>query len=458
MLASSAGAGPLDDLRQELAGLRAQVDRAEARQRAQLATAVIAPAADNPQLGRFRRSYTIPGTKTSLSIRGRVKLDALYTTEAGLGDTFGLFTAPAPGTAAEFTNGQTRLHVRETRFTIRTLTPTDVGRLETYVEGDFFGFLGTETNTNSNNFRLRQAYATIGNFLFGQTWGNMVIPGSYANTVDFGGTQGVWFSRSAQIRYAHVFNENWIGEISVENPSSVFPASLASPFSPGLFKVDLSAGVGSNEDRIPDFVAKLTYNADWGSLSLAGLFGVHDINTISVPAPGSSMVLKDLLPMWALQLGGRVQTWGRDSIGFSISYNEGAGRTLTAHIGPTTYVNIDAAGEPSLKTISSMGLAIHYEHWWRPDLYSVIAYGTTQIDYPSDRIPAGILRPTFIGLPERKDSFHVNLQWVPVAGVGVGIEYILGYVDFKIGDALANAGVDDDNTFQRVVFSVGFSF
>jgi len=88
----------------------------------------------------------------------------------------------------------------------------------------------------------------------------------------------------------------------------------------------------------------------------------------------------------------------------------------------------------------------------------VAAYGITDIDYPNQVAPAGVIRPTFIGFTDTVQSVHVNLQWIPVPRVTLGIEYILGIRDIRISNAARAAGADDDSTAQRVQLGAKFAF
>ncbi len=115
-------------------------------------------------------------------------------------------------------------------------------------------------------------------------------------------------------------------------------------------------------------------------------------------------------------------------------------------------------GVPTIEQIDVFAFNAHYEHWWTDNLYSVAAYGISDVDYPSQLVPVGEARPTFIGFRETFQTVHVNLQWIPVPRVTLGIEYILGVNDRRISNAAALAGADDDATAQRVHLGAKFAF
>jgi outer membrane murein-binding lipoprotein Lpp len=459
MLAGPAGAESLGELKERLAELKAKVAALEARRNDEAAQAVMAPAiapAQAVQAGTFRSSFKLPGTNTSFRMGTFVKLDAHYSTMQGIGDSFAFFLIPAPGAAQTQSNGHTRIHARQSRIFFMTRTPTDLGQIETFVETDFFGGGGNETVSNSHALRLRHAYGQIGGLLFGQTWSNMVNTRAFAGTLDFAGSAGIWFARQGQIRYTLPLDDNWSLSASVENPQSVFVASTVSRFAPGVPPASFG-GVGSTEDRIPDFTAKVTYSDTWGDIALAGLVGAYDINTLARNTPGGTTILDETEPFFAVTIGGRIYTFGDDSFGFTASYNDG-GRGFWPFFFPTAYVNVDAAGTPSIETIDSYGFSANYEYWWTDDVWSVVAYGISDIDYPSQNIPAGTTRPTFIGLLETSQTVHVNLRWRPVPRLWFGIEWMASKNDYNIANAARAAGADDDLTAQRIQFAAEFRF
>ena len=69
--------------------------------------------------------------------------------------------------------------VRQTRFGVKSLIPTKVGDLRTVFEFELFG-VGAQAG--ETNFRLRQAYGELGQFLAGQTWSPFMDPEVLPNT------------------------------------------------------------------------------------------------------------------------------------------------------------------------------------------------------------------------------------------------------------------------------------
>ncbi|WP_330217999.1 porin [Marinobacter similis] len=90
--------------------------------------------------------WMVPGTNTTVTIGGYVKLDMIYDFDQDMGDS--LFVAGLD-TANSESDPSFRAHARQSRVRIKTTTPTEVGDVKTTVEGDFYGGGGNEIFSNS---------------------------------------------------------------------------------------------------------------------------------------------------------------------------------------------------------------------------------------------------------------------------------------------------------------------
>lgn len=190
-LALGAFAAPALAQSDELADLRARVDQLETAQ---------------SNLG-----FNLPGN-TRVEVYGYAKLDLIFDLDAPLGTTFAGIGSLTPGFTSD---SNSRAHAFQSRLGFRTTTDTDLGKLMTVVEGDFFG-------SGGGSFRLRHAYGSLGGLLAGQTWTNFMPIESYPGTLDFQGPAGIPFTRQAQLRYTYDPGSGLKLSGSVENdPSSV---------------------------------------------------------------------------------------------------------------------------------------------------------------------------------------------------------------------------------------------
>jgi hypothetical protein len=209
-LAIAASVDSPEDLGRQLEALRAQVIELDRKQQA--AERQQADAAKNVvTAGATKGSFKLPGSNTSVTLGGYVKLDTVFSNpSAGVGSTADLFLQPnaiavGPGSADNERN-QVKFGARESRMFAKTSTPTAWGDLVTYVEGDFYGADGNESVSNSNGLRLRHAYGSLGPLLGGQTWTNFMYVPALPETLDFGGPVGQIFDRQAQVRWTQPFD------------------------------------------------------------------------------------------------------------------------------------------------------------------------------------------------------------------------------------------------------------
>jgi hypothetical protein len=346
---------------------------------------------------RADKQFKVPDSDTSVTVGGYVKLDAILSDRSAGVDSVGdqqlnASLIPVGPTAGQHKTNQVTLHARQTRLFFGTSTPTSYGDVTTYIEGDFFGADGNESVTNSNNFRIRDAYGTFGHLLAGQFWTNFFNEQTYPETLDFGGAVGEIFIRQAQLRWTQKFARgDW--SVSAENPESV----LAVPGSATPFR--------SDSDHAPDFNARLKLGAGRGTYSL-GLLGrnIH-IDSPSAPAATSGK--------WggAATFNGIVPTFGRDDLRFDVNAGNAIGRYQVAGFLPDGY--LDASGHLQLARQESAFIA--YRHFWTPTLRSNLELSAT-----NSRPPAG----TFNGINQADHSQHLNLIWSPVANVNLGAEFL----------------------------------
>ena len=110
--------------------------------------------------GATKGSFKLPGTDTSFTLSGYVKLDAVFSNPSiGADNSADLFlnpsSIPVGPTAGENQHNQVKFGARATRLSSRRI-------LDTHVEFDFYDADGNESVSNSHGIRFRHAYATLG--------------------------------------------------------------------------------------------------------------------------------------------------------------------------------------------------------------------------------------------------------------------------------------------------------
>lgn len=406
----SAAAETLQALKAELERLRQRVEELE-RQQTETAQAVETQQEQTRHMvtaGDTPGSFKVPGTDTTITVGGYVKLDAIYDVDEDLGDTLFPGAVLTDGEAND--EGNVRLHARQSRLFIKTSSPTPMGDLKTHWEGDFFGGGGNEIFSNSNSFRIRHAYGSLGNFLAGQTWTNFMQFIAYPATVDFGGPMGVSFIRQAQARYTWPLAEGATLAVSLENPEAT--------------------GFAGSTDPAPDVTARL--NWENGPVQLQGSavlrYLEYDDGLDSDSAVGYGVLLAGSY------------TAGNTTLMLSGIYGEGVGRYVYLANGSPDGSGIGEAfidNDGSLETIEAWGGVAGISQKWSDTLSSNIVYGISAGNRPE---------------PNSTDALrtlHVNLFWSPVARTTFGIEYSRAEKELATGA---------DGSANRIQFGAQYSF
>lgn len=364
--------------------------------------------------GNLKGSIKLPGSATSLAFGGYAKLDTLFSSVSGGGDKFGdqsFVVQEIPiGNARVGEHGQLTMHVKETRFWFRSLTPSQRGDVSTLLELDMFGASDAYTP------RLRHAYGTVGNFVAGQTYTTFTNVAALPEILVAGGPVAEIAVRQPQVRWRrHIDQTPMTLRLALEYARARVTEGTDAISSPG-------------DERYPDMVLRLNGDYDWGGLSLAALGRQIRISETSG---------RDLQE-WGggVSLSGRVDVGRLDNLRFMFSYGNAVGRYVTAGAYPDA--SVDAAGNMELNTVHGGMLA--YQHFWTDVLRSSVAMSYSRADLP-DYVSSSLTREA--------RSAHINLLWNPLPQVMVGGEYIYGLRVLQDGQ---------EGDLNRLQFSTRFSF
>jgi DcaP outer membrane protein len=412
--ASIAAADPVDEMRSEIESLQRRLADLEASK----AKADAAPPAVTA--GATKGSFKLPLSDTTVTLGGYVKLDALYSDRsAGVDSQGNQFYNPGlvpVGPAADNAKSQTTLHARQSRLFMKTATPTALGDLTTYVEGDFFGADGNETTSNSNGFRIRHAWGQLGHFGAGQFWTNFMNEAALPETLDFGGPAGQIFVRQAQVRWTQATGPiEWSG--SLENPESLFGVT------------GNAAPVRADRDRYPDMVGRAKIATGFGTYTVQAM--ARDIRIDS----GAPIAATDSRWGGAVGVSG-VIPFGRDDVRFEVNAGNAIGRYQD--LGVFADGMVDANHHVKLVPILS-GYAA-YRHFWAPTWRSSLVLSAARADNPSGTVGT---------LNREVASGHLNLIWQPTASFQTGGELILARREIEDGRS---------GDLRRIQFSAQYSF
>jgi hypothetical protein len=387
-------ADPIEDLKAQVDSLSTKVTELEQKK----ATATTPPDATASNVvtgGATKGSFKLPGSETSVTLGGYVKLDAIFSDRsAGVGSTadqeYEAGNVPVGAAAVDNERNQVKLHARQSRFNIKTSTPTALGDQTTFVEFDLFGASGNESVSNSNNLRVRHAYGTLGGLLIGQTWTTFSDVATYPETLDFGGPAGVIFARQAQVRWTQPFaGGQWA--IALENPESVVSLQTGEAFR-------------ADDDRFPDVAGNIKFDTAWGKYSIAAL--ARQIRVDSASAPAS----RDQKWGGAFGVNGVIPVFSRDDVRLSAYYGNAIGRYSIG------FFTDGILATDSHVVLPNQWLAMAaYRHFWNANLRSTIALSGLRSNNPAG---------TAGNVNKAAESAHVNVIWSPLAQVNLGLEYI----------------------------------
>jgi len=435
------------------------------------------PGAPLSGAGSFPQSFIVPGTNTSLRVGGFVQLDTWYDMSAfgnssspGATDhlapeSVGLTGNGIPGNLAAHTDhGEWRWTAQNSRPHIETRTPTAYGELKTYVELDFSGNTspcgangtgnascgGTQTNFNQQSLaRLRQAYGTLGPWLFGQTNSNFAdlaaLPDTLDAFVEAGGFMGVGTVRQPQIRYTYLLPDGITTSASVEAMASGGILATAGTGGGSVTFNDFNAP--GFAEKWPALTAGVTMQQPWGHVALHMAVAQERFKqlglTKGLPPAASFGGIPALgtgghISRWGYQLSqsGHFNTWGKDKITWFLQYGQGAAQYSWAlnELGtqweeglvcsaPATGVTL-VCSQPRV-----MGVNVGYSHSWNGEWRSGVSFGYDQVSRPNaagDWGQAGLSPAAANALAslERKHySVAANVLWTPIHGVQFGVEY-----------------------------------
>ena len=390
----------------DLSSLKAQVDLLQAKisqlENAQAQAASAPPPSQGVTTGATPGSFKLPGSDTSVTLGGYVKLDAIYSSVSAGTNSLGdqaMVPNLIPLTQAN-EKKQLTLHVRQSRVFAKTSTPSAYGDVVAYIEGDLFASAssGDESNANGHGFRLRHAYGAIGGLLTGQYWTTFMNEATIPETMDFGGPVGQMFVRQAQVRWTQSFaNGDW--SVSAENPESVLGLST---------KLGTAISYRADDDRVPDLVARVRFAAGSGKYSLHAM--ARNVRVDSAAGAASPGIV-DSKTGGALSFAGVISTMDKDDLRFAVNAGNVIGRYQQLSFFSDGYVS--PTGRLELANVVS-GYAA-YRHFWTDTLRSTLVLSAARSSNPEWALG---------DLNKRSESAHLNLVWSPAKSVNLGAEYI----------------------------------
>jgi hypothetical protein len=292
--------------------------------------------------------------------------------------------------------------VRQSRFGVRSTTPTDLGNLNTIFEFELFG---TGVDSGQTTFRLRHAWGDIGAIGAGQTWSPFMDPDVFPNSLEYWGPTGMVFFRNVQLRYTPIIGTH-TAMIALERPGASGDQGVYAD------RVELD-GI-KPRFPLPDFSGAYKYTQDWGYVRAAGMLRkinwddtLEDDFDLSGDAIG-----------WGFNLSSNLKPTSGDTVRLQFAFGEGIQNYMNdapVDIGIAT--NRGDRIRPLVgEALPLIGLVAFLDHSWSPRFSSTVGYSLTDIDN-SDGQAANAFKTAHYALgnilyyPAPNVMFGGELQW-----------------------------------------------
>jgi hypothetical protein len=300
-------------------------------------------------------------------------------------------------------DGKTFFGVRQTRFGVRSSTPTKYGELKTLFEFELFG---TGVDAGQTTFRLRHAYGELGQFGAGQTWSPFMDPDVFPNSIEYWGPVGMVFFRNMQVRWMPIKGRSRV-TIALERPGA-------------------SADQGNYADRIelagvkpkfgwPDLSGEARLGRDWGYVEIAGI--IRSLRWVDTNADAFDLGGSDI--GWGLNFSSNLNFTKNDIGRFQIVYGEGIQNYMND--APVDVGIQNNFGDPRRpikgKALPVLGIVAFLDHTWSKRFSSSIGYSMENISNSNGQAPSAFRRGHYaLG----------NLLFYPVDKVTIGGEFQWG--------------------------------
>ena len=156
--------------------------------------------------------------------------------------------------------GRTYAGVRQSRFGVKTDTPTAWGPIKTTFEFELFG---VGVDAGQTTFRLRHAYGTWHGLRAGQTWSPFMDPDVFPDSIEYWGPNGMVFFRNVQLAYSFWETEDSDVTLALERPGASADTNSISD------RFDLENVVP--RFPAPDITGDIKLGCGFGYVRLAGI-------------------------------------------------------------------------------------------------------------------------------------------------------------------------------------------
>ncbi|MDV4042203.1 hypothetical protein CMT37_05095 [Elizabethkingia anophelis] len=287
------------------------------------------------------------------------------------------------------------------------------------VEVDFYGANDTSAP------RLRQAYITWKQLMFGQSWSNFSDVDTWCQLLDFVGPNASMSTRQVQLRYTTKLKSHGLLSLSLEDPDA---PSITLPKDSLLWKKKV---------LYPSFTAAYRYGTAKNYIRIAGIFSPISYEGIDGNSISGKQINKTVFGA-GINLSGAYYLKSLDNIKFQTSY--GVGYTTNNIVLHNMGYDMMADINGNLKLLPMYNILFMYEHWWNLSLSSTIYYSDSKLLRRSF-MPSDVLN--------NFQNTGINVIYHPQHYLRIGMEFTYGRVE-NIAHEVAKA--------TRCQLSTSFTF
>lgn len=397
----------LQRLEQEIQDLKGEIDSVEQAQPTPLAAAAAAlrtppaPATENEKASTEQER-----SESTIDLYGFIMTDTGY--------DFGQinpqwFDVERPTQLPSYTNqyggnGNVYYGVRQTRFGVKTSTPTRMGDLKTQFEFELFG---TGVDAGQTTFRLRHAYGELGQFGAGQTWSPFMDIDVFPNSIEYWGPNGMVFFRNVQLRWMPIRSKNTEIIVALERPGASADQ--------GVYSNRIELQNVKPRFNLPDFSGHVRLMRQWGYVQAAGMFrkiGWVDFNDPKYNLSGTAFG-------WGVNVTSNLKLSSRDVGRLAVVYGEGIENYMND--APVDIGIKNNFGNPitPIKGVALpvLGVVSFLDHNWSERFSSSAGYSLVNIDNSNAQKPSDYHQGHYA---------LANLLFHPVPKVTMGSEFQFG--------------------------------
>jgi outer membrane DcaP-like protein len=363
-------------------------------------------------------------SQTKWDLYGFIMLDGGYNADQIQGDWYDTVRpTKLPSFAGEFApSGNWFYGVRQTRFGVKTNTPTSMGNLFTQFEFEMFG---TGVDAGQTTIRLRHAYGELGAWGAGQYWSPFMDIDVFPNSVEYWGPNGMAFFRNVQVRYMPIKGDTRM-TIALERPGASADQ--------GVYAGRVELQDVKPRFPLPDLSAEYRMGQKWGYVEAAAILREikwEDQGTDQFDLSGDALG-------WGISLSSNIK-FGKDVVRLQGIVGEGVQNYMN-----DAPVDVGIENQPGNAVAPVKGVALpltsgvaFLDHTWSDKFTSSVGYSFLTIDNSDAQAPS---------------AFHVghyalaNLLYTPVPNVMSGIEFQWGRRE------------NNSDGFESDIFKVQFSF